>query len=75
MEFVDAQASGYNAWSQYGSVGIRNRMNVHTDFWNFSRYSCAWDFWERSTLLCIVAKAASTGVKSLDPVEVILEGQ
>ena len=46
-------------------------MNLHTDFWNFSRYSCACDFCDRSTLLCIVARAASTGVKSPVAVDAI----
>ena len=32
-----------------------------TDFWNFSRNSCACDFCDRSTLLCMVDRAAITG--------------
>lgn len=36
------------------------QMVSRTDFWNFSRYSCAWAFSERDTLPCIVATAART---------------
>jgi hypothetical protein len=39
----------------------------HTDFWNCSRNSCAWPFCVRSTLDCIVWRAASTGAKAWVP--------
>lgn len=37
------------------------------DFWNCSRYVCACPFCDRSTLLCIVASAESTGANPAWP--------
>lgn len=40
------------------------KEDILTDFWNFSRNSCAWVFSDRVTLPCIVATAARTGAKA-----------
>jgi hypothetical protein len=48
-----------------GPVGSREEW--HTDFWNCSRNSCAWPFCVRSTLDCMVWRAASTGAKAWVP--------
>jgi hypothetical protein len=45
-------------------IDKRGSINQLTDFWNFSRYSCALSFWPRAALLCIEARAASTGAKA-----------
>ena len=41
-----------------GQYAILPMSLTHTDFWNFSRYSCADAFSLPPTLLCMVAKAA-----------------
>ena len=60
---------------QPSSAGRYRILNVRTDFWKFSRYSCANDFSVRSALLRIVDRAAITGTKPADPVDAILAGR
>lgn len=42
-------------------------VQASDDFWNCSRYSCAWPFCARLTLDDMVASAESTGAKASSP--------